>query len=424
MTKERLAIVFIIFLTIFSLALRAYRLTEPNHYYFDEVYHAVTAKAYADNNKSAYDPFAPAPKEGTVYDCLHPPLAKLIQAGSIKIFGDVPLGWRLPSLIFGTAIIPATFALAYILFGPITAIFASTVIAFENLTFVMTRITMNDVFLVFFVLVSFIFAAIYVKTNKFKFLVMTSIFLGFSVASKWPGLYAVALIFGYLLWHQIKTRRFSLNLLLIFVIPSFIYVSSYGQFWLQGHSVRQFIDLHKQIWWYQNTPNLKHSYGTTPLYCVPEGLDGAKTWCPWVLNVRGVYFSYEQYDEKAGYIYALGNPLIFWAGIVAVSYVLGKFFEEKRKELALVLVGYFIFWIPWIFAPRILFLYHYLPSLPFLAISLGVSLTTIYQTKLKIFAFVILAIFMAAFFYFYPISAGYPIIPESIDKYMWLNSWR
>ncbi|OGD91985.1 hypothetical protein A3D81_02705 [Candidatus Curtissbacteria bacterium RIFCSPHIGHO2_02_FULL_40_17] len=424
MTKERLAIVFIIFLTIFSLALRAYRLTEPNHYYFDEVYHAVTAKAYADNNKSAYDPFAPAPKEGTAYDWLHPPLAKLIQAGSIKIFGDVPLGWRLPSLIFGTAIIPATFALAYILFGPITAIFASTVIAFENLTFVMTRITMNDVFLVFFVLVSFIFAAIYVKTNKFKFLVMTSIFLGFSVASKWPGLYAVALIFGYLLWHQIKTRRFSLNLLLIFVIPSFIYVSSYGQFWLQGHSVRQFIDLHKQIWWYQNTPNLKHSYGTTPLYCVPEGLDGAKTWCPWVLNVRGVYFSYEQYDEKAGYIYALGNPLIFWAGIVAVSYVLGKFFEEKRKELALVLVGYFIFWIPWIFAPRILFLYHYLPSLPFLAISLGVSLTTIYQTKLKIFAFVILAIFMAAFFYFYPISAGYPIIPESIDKYMWLNSWR
>src|SRR3989338_10431759 len=208
----------------------------------------------------------------------------------------------------------------------------------------------------------------------------------------------------------------------ILALPPIIYLASYGQYWVQGHSIRDFIDLHKQIWWYQNTPNLKHSYGTTPLYCVPEGLDGAKTWCPWVLNVRGVYFSYEQYDEKAGYIYALGNPLIFWAGIVAVSYVLGKFFEEKGKELALVLVGYFIFWIPWIFAPRILFLYHYLPSLPFLAISLGVSLTTIYQTKLKIFAFVILAIFMAAFFYFYSLSAGYPIIPESIDKYMWLNS--
>src|SRR3989344_4986873 len=154
MTKERLAIVFIIFLTLFSLALRAYRLTEPNHYYFDEVYHAVTAKAYADNNPAAYNPFSPPHKEGTVYDWFPPPLAKLIQAGSIKIYGDVSFGWRLPSLVFGTAIIPATFILAYILFGPLAAIFASTVIAFENLTFVMSRITMNDVFVTFFVIVS------------------------------------------------------------------------------------------------------------------------------------------------------------------------------------------------------------------------------------------------------------------------------
>src|SRR3989344_8039306 len=169
MTKERLAIVFIIFLTIFSLALRAYRLTEPNHYYFDEVYHAVTAKAYADNNKSAYDPFAPAPKEGTAYDWLHPPLAKLIQAGSIKIFGDVPLGWRLPSVIFGTAIIPATFVLANILFGPLVAIFASAVIAFENLTFVMSRITMNDVFITAFSLSAFIFTVLYMQKRRFLF---------------------------------------------------------------------------------------------------------------------------------------------------------------------------------------------------------------------------------------------------------------
>src|SRR3990167_6021805 len=124
MNKEKLVIIFIIFLSLFSLILRTYRLTEPNHYYFDEVYHAVTAKAYADNNPAAYNPFSPAPKEGTAYDWLHPPLAKLIQAGSIKIFGDVPLGWRLPSVIFGTAIIPATFVLAYILFGPLTAIYA------------------------------------------------------------------------------------------------------------------------------------------------------------------------------------------------------------------------------------------------------------------------------------------------------------
>src|SRR3989344_2508458 len=111
-------LIIIVVLTIFSFLIRIYRLTEPNRYYFDEVYHAVTAKAYADNNRDAYDPFAQAPKEGTAYDWLHPPLAKLIQAASIKILGDQPLAWRLPSLVFGTAIIPLTFALAFLLRFP------------------------------------------------------------------------------------------------------------------------------------------------------------------------------------------------------------------------------------------------------------------------------------------------------------------
>ena len=438
MVINKLSIIFIIVLSLFSLVLRTYRLTEPNHYYFDEVYHAVTAKAYADNNPAAYNPFSPPPKEGTAYDWLHPPLAKLIQAGSIKIFGDVPLGWRLPSVIFGTAIIPATFILAYILFGPLAAIFASTVIAFENLTFVMSRITMNDVFVTFFVVVSFIFFSLYIKLSVSEepfghlggvkkstvYLFLTSIFLGLALASKWTGLYVIAIVFGFIIWQSLKKNEFHFKSLLLLIIPILIYLGSYGQFWLQGHSVAQFIDLHKQIWWYQHTRNLKHSYSTTPLYCVPEGLDGLKTWCPWALNVRGVYFSYEQYGEKAGYIYALGNPLIFWAGIVAVSYLIGKFIEEREKKYSLILLGYFIFWLPWIFTPRVLFLYHYLPSIPFLSIALGFSLAKLFRTKLMFLSVLILGIFILVFFYFYPISSGWPIEVAAIEKYMWLKSWR
>jgi len=423
-TINKFSIIFITLLTLFSLALRIYRLTEPKHYYFDEVYHAVTAKAYADNNPAPYNPFSPPPKEGTAYDWLHPPLAKLVQAGSIKIFGDVPLAWRIPSLIFGTAIIPATFVLAFILFGPLTAVFASTVIAFENLTFAMSRITMNDVFITFFVIYSFIFVALYTKEQKFKFLILTSAFLGLAVASKWTGVYAVAAIFGYLAMIAVKMKKINLSILLVLIIPSFMYVGAYGQYFLLGYSARDFINLHKQIWWYQNRHDLEHTYGTTPLFCVPKGLNGPKTWCPWVLDVRGVYFSYEQYGEKAGFIYALGNPLVFWSGIVAVSYLIGKFLEERKKEYALVLLGYFIFWIPWIFTPRLMFLYHYLPSLPFLAIATGICLATIYKTKFKFLAVIILLIFVATFFYFYPISSGWPIKPDSIDRYMWLSTWR
>lgn len=423
--SKKFSIVFIIFLTLFSFAVRFYRYTEPNRYYFDEVYHAVTAKAYADNNPAPYDPFSAAPAEGTAYDWLHPPLAKLIQAGSIKLFGDNPVGWRTPSLIVGTAIVPATFVLGYVLFGPVAAVFGAVVIAFENLTFVMSRITMNDVFITLFTLFAFIFASLYVKRPKLKNLFLTSVFLGLAVASKWTGLYAVGSVFLIILIFQFRKKILSLSLVLLLVVPVFFYLGSYGQFWLQGHTIQNFIDLHKQIWWYQNRHDLQHSYGTTPLYCVAQGLGGQKTWCPWILDMRGVYFSYEDYGHgMAGYIYALGNPLIFWMGIIGISYLIGKYLDDRDSKILIILLGYFIFWVPWIFSPRILFLYHYLPAIPFLSTALGVALADIYRSRYRLAVYFIVASFIAMFFFMYPISSGLPIKIENIDKFMILKSWR
>ena len=418
-------IIFISLLTFFSLAHRVYRLNEPNHYYFDEVYHVVTARAYANNDPAAYDPFSPPPEEGTAFDWLHPPLAKLIQAASIKVFGDRPFAWRLPSAIFGTALIPATFALAYLLFGPTVAVFASLIIAFENLTFVMSRITMNDIFLSFFIVCSFIFAYLYTTRKSVKNLLLTAVFLGFALATKWTGFYAIAAVLGFLLLQDLKERRLNLKLVLLLIIPLLMYLGSYGQYFLQGHSVSEFVGLHKQIWWYQNRHDLEHSYGTTAFFCVPQGTAGPKSWCPWVLNIRGVYFSYEDYGEgNAGYIYALGNPIVFWLGIVAVSYMIGKFIQRRSMKILLVLLAYFIFWLPWIFTPRLLFLYHYLPSIPFLAIVLGYELRDIYNTRFKFAAILLLAVIALTFLYFLPISSGWPIKVNSIDRFMWLSSWR
>src|SRR3990167_8050545 len=136
-------ILILVIITIFSAAVRLFRINEPARYYFDEVYHVVTARAYAQNNPAAYDPFSPPPEEGTAYDWLHPPLAKLMQAASIKLFGDTPVAWRLPSAIFGAALILATAVLATVMFGKRAGVFSGLILAFENLTFVMSRITMK-----------------------------------------------------------------------------------------------------------------------------------------------------------------------------------------------------------------------------------------------------------------------------------------
>ena len=409
---------------VFSAAIRLFRINEPNRYYFDEVYHVVTARTFAQNNPAAYDPFAPPPEEGTAYDWLHPPLAKLIQATSIKLLGDNSISWRLPSAIFGTALILATAILATVMFGKKAGIFSGLILSFENLTLVMSRIAMNDIFVTFFSVCAFIFATLYSKKQKLIWVIASSIFLGLAIASKWTGAYALLIVLAFLLLEKLRNQKSLLPLMSIVIIPLFIYLASYGQFWFQKHTISQFIDLHKQIWWYQNRSDLEHPYGTTPLFCTPKGLDGPKSWCPWALDVKGVYFSFETYGPKNGYIYALGNPLIFWAGIAAISYLISKFARERKILLGLVIAGYFIFWLPWIFTPRLLFLYHYLPSLPFLAIALGILLKDIWETKFKFLTIFIILIFASAFFYFYPITSGYPINPQFLERFMWFDSWR
>jgi dolichyl-phosphate-mannose--protein O-mannosyl transferase len=270
--------------------------------------------------------------------------------------------------------------------------------------------------------------------------------LGFSLATKWPGIYAVAICFLFIMFSWIRSKDLDIRRFLFFLIPPLFYLLGYLQYFLQGHSFiypsdikalilspfsdvspsyrSDFLKLHQQIWWYQNKHDLEHPYGTTPIYCVPKGLNGPKTFCPWVLDTKPVYYSYEQYDEKAGYIYALGNPLIFWAGLASVIYLFYILIKTRDSKLLFVLLGYFIFWVPWIFSPRIMFLSHYLPSIPFLAIALGISFNKLYISGYKYVVYSMIALFIFAFFYFYPVTSGFPIEVSTIDKFIWIRSWR
>jgi len=70
-------------------------------------------------------------------------------------------------------------------------------------------------------------------------------------------------------------------------------------------------------------------------------------------------------------------------------------------------------------SPRIMFLYHYLPSIPFLAIASGFVLRR--YPKLTTY-YILLATVL--FIYFYPHYTGLRI-PEWLDtSYYWLSSWR
>jgi len=88
--KYKIILISIIF---FAFLIRFWRLGEPNNFYFDEVYHAFTAKQMLLGKHTAWE-FWNTPPSGFAYEWTHPPLAKIFMAAGMTVFGMIPFGWR------------------------------------------------------------------------------------------------------------------------------------------------------------------------------------------------------------------------------------------------------------------------------------------------------------------------------------------
>jgi dolichyl-phosphate-mannose--protein O-mannosyl transferase len=175
---------------------------------------------------------------------------------------------------------------------------------------------------------------------------------------------------------------------------------------LTGHGLDIWWEMQKQMWWYHTGLRATHPY-TSP-------------WWNWPLLVRPIYlYTSDEIGGLVSRIYAMGNPFVFWFGLAAISRAFVSGFAERNKQIGLVVFSYLIFFVPWAASPRIMFLYHYLPSLPFLAIATGYILR---RTPRLIFPLLIIS--FTLFVYFYPHWAGLKI-PLGLDtSYYWFTSWR
>jgi len=113
---------------------------------FDEAYYVNAARVIAGLSPPAGAHYAGDPS-GDDPNAEHPQLVKLVIAGSIELFGDGPLAWRLGSLICGTLAIVGMYALTRAAGGgPWLALGASTLMACDNLALVMGRIGTLDIY--------------------------------------------------------------------------------------------------------------------------------------------------------------------------------------------------------------------------------------------------------------------------------------
>jgi dolichyl-phosphate-mannose--protein O-mannosyl transferase len=402
----------LITLLLFSFFFRTFRLATPARYIFDEVYHVVTIKAYSQNNPAGYEWWHQPPEPNTAYDWLHPPLAKLIQATSIKLFGDHSLAWRLPSAIFGTLSILALYLFALAIFKkPTLALISAFIFSLDGLQLTMSRITMNDIFLTTWLIFALKFFYQYLttktKTKTKKYLYLTGIFTGLSLATKHSAilLYPIFTIF---LLPRLKTilkqpKKILIIIYSLLLTPLLIYLLSYSQFFLQGHTLDQFKQLHQQIYWYQTNLSATHDYQSP-------------AW-QWPLLIRPVWFHVDYFKNSIANIYNLGNPAIFWGGLISLIYLFTQKLTSKTKYL---LTCYFLLFFPFVFSPRIMFLHHYLPALSFLSLIIAQA---IHKNKKLTFYFLILTTIL--FLFFYPINTAINLPQNLLFKYwFWLPTWR
>ena len=110
--------------------------TTPDKFYFDEVHYVPAARQMLEPDMSQ-----------PMLNPMHPPLAKQLIALSIRSFGDGPLGWRYPAVLFGSLAIVAIYLCGLALFAARGPAIASALLAFFNqMVFVQSRIAMLDIF--------------------------------------------------------------------------------------------------------------------------------------------------------------------------------------------------------------------------------------------------------------------------------------
>ena len=99
----------------------------------------------------------------------------------------------------------------------------------------------------------------------------------------------------------------------------------------------------------------------------------------------------------------------------------------KDWPLLFVVLSYLALWLPWATQPRTLFLYHYLPALIFVILSVGYCVHRLWDNGEqwgRTAAIAILVLATATFIYFYPHWTAMNVSHALDESYYWFNSWR
>lgn len=438
------------------------RLSPPNGQVFDEIYFPVFAHDDIKNTqchpRSIYCPY---------FDP-EPPLAKLFIGagewgygwyrahfeganGDYADLGFNTFGWRVVVCIFGTLCVPMMYLLARRLWpNRLFAIAAATLVCFDGMFFLQSRIGMIDIIPIFFILLAYFVFLVHIQSRtraeSLVTLFLLGLTLGLGVASKWIVLAAWASIVFLLVARAVRRNvdvhfgppgnpiwswgrgigpaiagnvrwdvYVPLAIVAIVLIPVGIYVASWYPFFARGQfqTLSDLIEYQKASYIYHATLTATHPYGSP--------------WWSWPFLSRPVLY-YAEYtnlgiDHWTGQalisrIEDLGNPWIWWTSLPCVVSLPYFIIRHRSFPATVILIGFITQYLPWSHISRVLFMYHMFGGLIFMILALAFVLAYIATHLQPIGRTLLVAhlgLTVAFFFYFYPLWTGLPISISAND---------
>jgi len=452
-------------LTLIAAVIRLWGIGFPPGKQFDEVYYATEG---AEMLRQGYEN-----NPGYMF-IVHPPLGKWLVAAGIKVFGDEPVGWRVPAAVAGAlCVLILVRVVRRMTRSTLLGCVAGLLLAVDGLSVVQSRFALLDIFLALFVLAGF--GCLVVDRDRVRERLAAGarrvgfrpwrlgggVLLGLACGVKWSAIWFLAgFVLLSVLW-DLGARRAaglprpvattaardlpgaagSLGLAPVVAYLAswagwFLGENSYGRHWADANDsywswlpgpLRSLLHYHWEMWHFHSGLSTPHDYQSSP-------------W-GWLVSGRPVLFYYPSNPSPTGCgaqtcvrtVLDVGTPALWWAFAPAVLWAGWIALVRRDWRGWAVLVAFGAGWLAWFSVPgRTMFIFYMTPLVPFLVLGVTLGLGAILGSArageprrtlglLAVCAYVALVVVNSA--WLWPILSGQLITYQEWQARIWFPSW-
>jgi predicted membrane-bound dolichyl-phosphate-mannose-protein mannosyltransferase len=348
-----------------SFGLRALWLDYPGRVaILDEAYYLSSAHNILGLEQLPGNPY-PYARPGLDPLIEHPIAGKLLIALSIRVLGDTPYAWRLPSAVAGTVVI----WLVYLLAQRLTrrrgvSLAAATLTGLDPMMLVNSRIAMLEIFVT-----ALILATLYFYVRRLP--ALAAVAAALAVCVKLTGVSAILCVVAFetmrTLRHRILTRRWNATRLRSLGVAIGVCAASVPLLlWLFNSRASLFPNPFDNLHYMYTHLAATFSFRPPEAVVVPQ----SRPW-EWLVNVREIPYLSQGVMQLRG----LYNPFLVFAFVPVVAWAVWLAARRGAASALMVVAMVAGCYLPLVagslLVPRPAYLYYFLPMIPALALGLA-----------------------------------------------------